>query len=243
MGALSDKLIAVLEGFEARFSSRLDVLEKQQPVPGPKGEPGPPGPAGERGEAGPPGEPGAAGAPGERGEVGPAGERGEKGDAGEPGAPGPMGPAGEKGLPGDIGPTGLAGRDGLPGRDGVNGKDGAPGLNGKDGADGLGFDDLSVLHDGERTVTFTFTQGDRVKAFPVVFPVDIYRGVWVEGKQYERGDGVTWAGAVWHANGETLTKPGDGSKDWTLKVKKGRDGRDGKVAQGSPQMKISGGRA
>jgi hypothetical protein len=55
-----------------------------------------------------------------------------------------------------------------------------------------------------------------------------YCGVYVEGKQYERGDLATWAGATWHCNEPTETKPGDGSKAWTLMVKRGRDGKDGK---------------
>jgi hypothetical protein len=56
----------------------------------------------------------------------------------------------------------------------------------------------------------------------------VYRGVFLEGQCYEVGHLVTWAGATWHCNEPTLTKPGDGSKAWTLMVKRGRDGRDGK---------------
>jgi hypothetical protein len=56
----------------------------------------------------------------------------------------------------------------------------------------------------------------------------VYRGVFLEGQCYEVGHLVTWAGATWHCNEPTLTKPGDGSKAWTLMVKKGKDGRDGK---------------
>jgi hypothetical protein len=54
-----------------------------------------------------------------------------------------------------------------------------------------------------------------------------YLGVHVDGKQYERGDLVTWAGSAWHCNEGTTTKPGEGSKAWTLMVKRGRDGKDG----------------
>lgn len=56
----------------------------------------------------------------------------------------------------------------------------------------------------------------------------IYQGVYQDGKQYERGDVATWAGSLWHCNAETLTKPGEGSRDWQLVVKRGRDGKDGK---------------
>lgn len=61
-----------------------------------------------------------------------------------------------------------------------------------------------------------------------------YQGVFVEGKQYEKGDVTTWAGSMWHANEATGTKPGDGSKAWTLACKHGRDGKDGAVAAPPP---------
>lgn len=116
---------------------------------------------------------------------------------------------------------------------------GPPGLNGKDGADGLGWDDLVVEHDGERTFTIKFMRGERVKvAGSFTIPADIYRGVYVEGKTYERGDGVTWAGSEWHCHEPTTTKPGDGSKAWTLKVKRGRDGKDGKDAPTVPVVSV-----
>jgi hypothetical protein len=53
-------------------------------------------------------------------------------------------------------------------------------------------------------------------------------GVFVDGQTYDRGQLVTWAGAAWHCNESTPTKPGEGSKAWTLMVKRGRDGKDGK---------------
>lgn len=56
-----------------------------------------------------------------------------------------------------------------------------------------------------------------------------YCGVFVEGKTYDRGHSVTYAGSVWHCNTDgTTSKPGDGSKDWTLMVKRGQNGRDGR---------------
>jgi hypothetical protein len=110
----------------------------------------------------------------------------------------------------------------------VPGPAGKDGQNGRDGVDGIGFDDLAVAHDGERAFTFTATRGDRVKDLGTfTVPLMINRGVYLDGKSYERGDVVTWAGSQWHANEVTATKPGDGSKAWTLVVKRGRDGRDG----------------
>jgi hypothetical protein len=121
-------------------------------------------------------------------------------------------------------PAPQPGRDGLPGVPGRDGQPGAP------GADGLGFDDLTVERDHERRIVFKFTRGDRVKEFPVEVPAVIYRGVYAEGTAYQLGDTVTWAGALWHCNAPTATRPGQGNPAWTLCTKAGRDGRDGRSA-------------
>lgn len=147
-------------------------------------------------------------------------------------AKGEQGPAGPQGLPG---PKGDPGRDGLPGLS-LKGEDGKPGQN---GADGLGFDDLAVLHDGERGVTFRFIKGDKIKEFPIQIPALIYRGVFTDGKTYEVGDVSTWAGSTWHCQKATVSKPGEGSADWQLVTKRGRDGRDGLDAPGAlPVVKV-----
>jgi hypothetical protein len=125
------------------------------------------------------------------------------------------------------GPPGHDGRDGIPGRDG------------KDGLDGLGWDDLNVSQVDERTFTVKCLRGLQVKELgTLTFPVQIYRGVYVEGKTYDKGDGVTYGGSEWHCNETTTTKPGDGSKSWTLKVKRGRDGKDGKDVSPLPVIAI-----
>jgi hypothetical protein len=111
----------------------------------------------------------------------------------------------------------------------VPGPPGEKGLDGTNGQDGLGWDDLAIVHDGERAFTIRAVRGDQVKEFGAfTIPAEIYRGVYVDGKTYERGDCATWAGSEWHCNETTTTKPGDGSKAWTLKVKRGRDGKDAK---------------
>jgi hypothetical protein len=56
-----------------------------------------------------------------------------------------------------------------------------------------------------------------------------FEGVYQDGKSYDRGHLVTFGGSSWHCNEATTTKPGDGSKAWTLMVKRGRDGKDGKA--------------
>jgi hypothetical protein len=114
---------------------------------------------------------------------------------------------------------------------GPPGQNGADGANGKDGADGMGYDELTAVQNDDRSFTLKAIRGDRVKDIgTIVFPVEIYRGVYLEGKSYERGDCATWGGSEWHCNEPTTTKPGDGSSAWTLKVKRGRDGKDGKDA-------------
>lgn len=105
---------------------------------------------------------------------------------------------------------------------------GPPGKDGTDGADGIGFDDLTVVQQDERSFAIKAVRGDHTKEIGAArFPVMIHRGVYVEGKSYDRGDVVTWAGSQWHCNEPTATKPGEGSKAWTLIVKRGRDGKDG----------------
>jgi hypothetical protein len=53
-----------------------------------------------------------------------------------------------------------------------------------------------------------------------------YRGVWQAAEQYERGDLVTREGSMWACNrSSSRATPGTGSRDWTLAVKAGRDGR------------------
>ena len=68
----------------------------------------------------------------------------------------------------------------------------------------------------------------KANAERITLPAMIYRGVFVDGKQYGRGDTVTWGGSLWHCDADTKEKPGDGSS-WTLSAKRGRDGKDGEL--------------
>jgi hypothetical protein len=124
---------------------------------------------------------------------------------------------------------GPMGRDGQPGRDGKDGKD---------GIDGLGYDDLALLQVDERTAVAKAKRGLHEREIGrFVFHHEVYRDVYEMGKSYDRGDCVTWGGSEWHCNQTTTSKPGDGSKDWTLKVKRGRDGKDGRDAPSLPIVK------
>jgi hypothetical protein len=51
-----------------------------------------------------------------------------------------------------------------------------------------------------------------------------YVGVWAVGT-YHEGNLVTHDGSMWHCNQETTQRPGSGP-DWTLAIKRGRDGVD-----------------
>ena len=136
----------------------------------------------------------------------------------------------EKGEQGIQGIAGRDGRDGFNGKDGEKGADGIDGVDGKDGKDGidgLGFDDMHVEYDGERTVTVKFVRGDVVKSFPIRFPVVLDTGVYSEAKTYTQGDAVTFAGSYWIAKTDATTKPGT-SDEWRLAVKRGSPGKDGK---------------
>lgn len=97
----------------------------------------------------------------------------------------------------------------MPGPPGKDGADGKDGAPGKDGEPGK--DGLAGLS---------------------------FEGVYQEGQSYDKGNLVTWGGSSWHCNAATTAKPGDGSKDWTLMVKRGRDGRDGKDASVVPVVKV-----
>lgn len=116
----------------------------------------------------------------------------------------------------------------IVGKDGRDGKDGEKGVPGQDGRDGLGFDDLGVEFDGEKTITLKMQRGDVVKEANIVLPINIDRGIFKEGQSYAAGDSVTWGGSYWIAQRDTGAKPDSADSGWRLAVKKGRDGKDGR---------------
>jgi Collagen triple helix repeat (20 copies) len=145
--------------------------------------------------------------------------------------PGPRGPDGPPGPPGAPGPQGRDGRDGVPGPPGEKGLDGRHGV---DGRDALGFDDIQVDHDGERGFTFKFVRGEQVKVFgKFTIPCVIFRGVYQDGRAYEKGDSVTLAGSQWIATEATQARPGERGVDtaWILSVKRGTEGKPGPPGQ------------
>ncbi len=76
-------------------------------------------------------------------------------------------------------------------------------------------------------VTMRLTSGALITR-QFTLPMMIYRGIFKDGDEYSRGDTVTWAGSTWHCQAEsTKAKPGEGSTEWKLAVKRGAAGKDG----------------
>jgi hypothetical protein len=119
------------------------------------------------------------------------------------------GEKGEKGETGAVGPQGEKGDTGEKGLDGEAGPEGPSGPAGAAGKDGV-----------------------------VTTKAAAYRGVWNEAEAYTMGDFVTLGGSLWHCNVPedklTKAKPGTG-EDWTLAVKRGRDGKDGTPGKDGPE--------
>ena len=127
--------------------------------------------------------------------------------------------------------NGEDGRDGQPGVPGVPGRDGAPGERGEKGLDGAAGRDgtlegVTVKALDERT--FELVRVDGAPMGHLAFPVPLYKGVYVAGTGYAKGDSVTFGGSLWIAREGTRDKPGDGATAWQLAVKAGREGREGK---------------
>lgn len=114
-----------------------------------------------------------------------------------------------------------------------------PGPQGPAGKDGLGFDDIKFV-DTEKGWMLIFERGSEIKRFRV--PIVTDRGVYQEGKAYFAGDGVTFQGQFYIAQGDTNAKPHtpEAKSDWRLAVKRGSDGKDGKdlISGPLPSVKI-----
>jgi hypothetical protein len=67
-----------------------------------------------------------------------------------------------------------------------------------------------------------------------------YCGVWSADAIYFEGNFVTDGGSLWHAHRQTTQRPADGS-DWTLCVKRGKDGKDADNVRRLPTAQRSGG--
>ena len=85
---------------------------------------------------------------------------------------------------------------------------------------------MSVTYDGERTICLSFSNGSKQFEKEIKLPIVLDRGVYKPEKNYEQGDGVTYAGSFWISQTDNPdTKPGSG-KEWRLSVKRGKDGKN-----------------
>lgn len=105
---------------------------------------------------------------------------------------------------------------------------------GEDGQDALGFDDMTIEHDGRRKFALVFSREGREVRKEFALPVVLDAGFWQPGMEVEAGDGVTLGGSYWIAQKATGTQPEVGNPDWRLAVRKGRDSR-GRVATDEPK--------
>lgn len=222
---------------------------------GKDGENGVDGKDGETGEAGEKGGTGKDGKDGVEGEAGETGEAGEKGEQGEAGIKGEQGEQGEKSEPGERGEKGETGAEGVDGKS-ISEEDvekivqrqvsvwvldferramevlqkaldkiSTP-KDGVDGKDGLGFDDLSVVQLDDKRLKFIMEAGGRKKEFIIKLPIIVDAGVYKNGMDYVKGDGVTYGGSFWIAQVDHPNQsPGKGA-EWRLAVKRGKDAKE-----------------
>lgn len=241
--ALSPIIKEHVEAATAPLLRRIDEFEKRPPVAGTDGKDGISvsvddvapmiATAVERAVAALP--PAPAGAPGRDGADGKAGQDGAPGRPGVDGKDGAAGAGVRGAIRAHDGSLHLTLSDGstiecgvVTGRDGRDGNDGKAGLPGRDGLQVKDID-LALSDDG-RTLIMSLDDGEVAYTAEIGIPTMIYRGVFVEGADYAKGDTVTWGGSLWHCNGETKDKPGEGSALWTLAVKKGRDAKPVSIA-------------
>lgn len=222
-----------------------------------RGERGERGETGERGLDGAVGHEGAIGPMGLRGEKGDPGERGEKGEpgpSGEKGIDGKDGRDGRDGIAKD-GRDGEPGKDALqieildalP----LGGKTVPRGtFLRRDGgivrarkalaADEASFSEgWDVVVDGIADISIS--QSEDLRSFTMIItrtsgkgtlhqgsiPTMLYREGFKDGHDYERGDVVTYEGAMWVCRSErTHARPANDNKDWVLSVRRGQAGRD-----------------
>lgn len=100
----------------------------------------------------------------------------------------------------------------------------------RDGRDGIASrDELMALVNAKVAELLPAAVEQRVTEVLAAMPEARYRGVWRAENEYREGNSVTFGGSQFHCNVTgTKAKPEDGSPDWTLMVKRGRDGKDAK---------------
>lgn len=175
----------------------------------------------------------------------------ENGKDGRDGIDGKDGEKGENGQDGKDGADGVGLAGAMIDRDGelnvtltngevrklgpVVGKDGRDGERGPEGFSLTDFD--TDWRPEDKVLILSWDAGEHRYSHELFIPYLRDCGVWTEGANYLKGDGVTWGGSFWTAQDDTSEKP-DGSKYWRLAVKKGRDGKDFAGPQPKPSEKV-----
>jgi hypothetical protein len=119
----------------------------------------------------------------------------------------------------------------------VVGKDGDNGKDGQQGPAGFSLEDFdSEVRDGGRTLVLSFTAGDIKHTVEHQLDTMIYKQVFKEGETYQPGDTVSFGGGLWHCDAETTSRPGDDAKEWTLAVRRGREGKSVSMEDVSAQI-------
>jgi hypothetical protein len=119
----------------------------------------------------------------------------------------------------------------------VVGKDGETPKDGEKGDPGFSLEDFdSEVKDGGRTLVLSFTAGEIKHTVEHQLDTLIYRGVFKDGETYQPGDTVSFGGGLWHCDAETTARPGDDAKDWTLAVRRGREGKSVSMEDVSAQI-------
>lgn len=110
---------------------------------------------------------------------------------------------------------------------------------GKPGRDAIELKDFEIsLADDGRTVNMVLKRGEDLIERSVKIPSILDRGVFRDGQEYEKGDGVTYGGCFWIAQKDMPEgKPG-ANEDWRMAVKRGRDGRESVKIERSGSVKV-----
>lgn len=89
------------------------------------------------------------------------------------------------------------------------------------------FYEIAKRVDEDVAIALDRMEADFAKAFARIeskHPPMTYEGMHEVGKQYKRGQFVSYEGHTWHCNKQTKSLPAEGAA-WTLAVRAGRDAR------------------
>ena len=135
---------------------------------------------------------------------------------------------GDKGDKGNIGPKGDKGKDGI---NGLNGKDGKDGIDGKEGKQGKVGPQGPEGSKGDRGPEGKQgpkgSRGEKGQSGDDGSIINSWRGDFIPGTQYLRGDLVHSDGTTWLAMQDTLQRPPGDGVVWDIFAAKGKRGLRG----------------